>query len=229
MMTAILIALLSVIAYAGWTWTHRRAPRMQETSDDSMASAERHVLVDREVGLGPAARTIESALVTVATAMRSGAMLEAAWQRHAAIPMDSDHLPGTEALIDIARAQEIPDAIADTYARNIRAACQFAATTGAPLADVLDDIRAALGDLELARTERMTAMAGPRMTVRVLLVMPAIGVLFGMALGVDPVAMFLDGSLGTACLVTAVGLCAAGWAWSSRLIHRAEAAGGDTA
>lgn len=233
MTSAILIALLSVIAYAGWSWSYQHKLRAVVTDCSLDSTVERTALEDTRSAPGiavssdSAAHTIESALVAAATAMRSGATMEAAWQDHAAIPTDPDQLPTATALIDVATGQGIPVAIAHTYTRDIRAACQLAASTGAPLAEVLDDIRAALGDMELARTERMTAMAGPRMTARVLLMMPVIGVLSGMGLGVDPIAVFLDGGLGTTCLVAAAGLCAGGWVWSRSLIRTAEAVGGD--
>lgn len=96
-----------------------------------------------------------------------------------------------------------------------------AAATGAPLADVLEDLADAVAaDAEQAG-ELEAALAGPRATARVLTLLPALGVLVGSAMGARPWAVLADGGLGTALGMVGAGLVAAGRAWVAVLLRRA--------
>ncbi len=73
----------------------------------------------------------------------------------------------------------------------------------------------------IAQIEREVdaATAGPRMATRVMLTLPAIGVLLAGALGMNVLTFFVSHALGVACLVSGVALVSIGWWWSRRLVR----------
>ncbi|MER7079089.1 tight adherence protein B [Saccharopolyspora kobensis] len=88
---------------------------------------------------------------------------------------------------------------------------------GVALADLLDAVR--------RDVERRTAfhrgveakLAGPRSTAAVLTGLPVCGLLFGEALGADPLAVLNDGMFGQLLLLVGAALLAAGASWTLRL------------
>ncbi|MFJ2299309.1 hypothetical protein [Oerskovia paurometabola] len=105
------------------------------------------------------------------------------------------------------------------------AASRLAADVGAPLGEVLESIARALAAESEARADREASLAGPAATARVLLWLPLVGVLLGVALGVDPVATALGGGAGSAGLLAGAVLLLVGRRWSGRLVARARAVG----
>ncbi|MEE6273741.1 type II secretion protein F [Georgenia sp. MJ206] len=105
------------------------------------------------------------------------------------------------------------------------AACRLTHELGAPLADVLDRCAHGISEASQAQDARRIALAGPRSTARLLGWLPAVGLLFGAGLGADPVGTLLDGSWGTASLLTGAGLLAAGHRWTRALVVAAERGG----
>jgi tight adherence protein B len=102
------------------------------------------------------------------------------------------------------------------------AAClDVAATSGAPLADVLLRFAAQLEGNMDAAAMRETALAGPKATVRLLTWLPVLGLGLGMLMGVDPLSILLGGPIGWCALLAGAGLMAAGRYWSRALIHAA--------
>ena len=97
-------------------------------------------------------------------------------------------------------------------------ACERA---GAPLAPALEALAAALrADLE-ARRDRETALAAPRSTAAVMTALPAVGLLLGLALGVNPIGVLLGTGPGRLALVLGVALWVAGRRWTARLVAHA--------
>jgi len=103
------------------------------------------------------------------------------------------------------------------------AACwQVAATSGAALAPAVDRVADALHD-EIAFAASVAAsLAAPRATVRLLAVLPVLGLALGGAIGARPVSFLLGSPAGLGCLAVAVGFDAAGVAWARRIAHRAR-------
>lgn len=97
--------------------------------------------------------------------------------------------------------------------RDLARAWQVGIRTGAPMADLLDQVATALrADQAVERT--VTAeLAGPRATGRVMGVLPLCGIGLGYLLGGDPLAFLIAGPLGWLCLVIGVALAAAGMLW----------------
>ncbi len=103
------------------------------------------------------------------------------------------------------------------------AACwSVAAAQGAGLADALDRIVAQDRRAEEVRRQLEAHLAAPRATARMLALLPALGLLLGVAVGGDPLGWLLGTPLGWACLVTGLLLIAAGLAWATRIVARTE-------
>ncbi|WP_435738443.1 hypothetical protein V5D56_07620 [Cellulosimicrobium sp. PMB13] len=169
---------------------------------------------------GPAeAEAVRLVVSQVGALLRAGQPPGAAWERTTGARVDATGTPRTADL-----AVHVGGA---ATARAVVAACRLAGDVGAPLATVLDEVAASIAAEAEARAARDAALAGPRATTRVLLWLPAVGVLLGYVLGADPVATALDGGIGTVGVLLGVLLLAVGRAWSARLVDRARAAGED--
>ncbi|MFS0706447.1 type II secretion system F family protein, partial [Cellulomonas sp. 179-A 9B4 NHS] len=125
-----------------------------------------------------------------------------------------------------ARVRVRPDDAAASRVHAVLAGARTAAELGAPLADVLEQLAAAVAaDAEHAG-EVAAALAGPRATARVLVLLPALGLLVGAALGARPWQVLAAGGPGTAAGVLGAVLVLAGRAWVGALLRSARAAGG---
>ena len=122
------------------------------------------------------------------------------------------------AAISAAR-REAPEAAAEWSV--LAAAWSVAADSGAPLAASLRDLAAALRDEAQLRREVHAALAGPIASARLVMALPLIAVLFGMAFGFDTIAVLFGNPLGVACVVLGCGLLWAGRRWSTALAARA--------
>ncbi|MDJ0355161.1 hypothetical protein QMG52_03350 [Paenarthrobacter sp. PH39-S1] len=102
------------------------------------------------------------------------------------------------------------------------AAClDVAEISGSPLAAVLQRYAVRLESEMDAAASRETSLAGPKATVRLLSWLPLLGLLLGMLMGVDPLAVLFGGPVGWAALSIGVALMAAGRFWSGALIRAA--------
>jgi len=158
-----------------------------------------------------------AALVTdVASRLRAGADPGTAWSAALGRPVDR----AGPMVADLCRtADERPQAAA------VVAADRLAADLGAPLAPLLDAVAEQLAAQAEADGERRAALAGPRATAAVLTGLPVLGVLLGVAVGADPFAVLLDGSVGSAALGVGVVLVVVGRGWTTRLARHAASAG----
>ncbi|WP_416071896.1 type II secretion system F family protein [Streptomyces sp. ID05-04B] len=104
------------------------------------------------------------------------------------------------------------------------AACwRVAVDQGAGLAVGLDRLEAALRAERDQRADLRAQLAGPRATVVMLAGLPALGLLFGAALGADPLHVLLHTGAGLGCLLVGGVLEGAGAWWALRIVRRAEA------
>ena len=106
--------------------------------------------------------------------------------------------------------------------RGLAAAWRVATEAGAPLAPTLQRFAASLRDLGTNERDARTALAGPRATTRMVMVLPVVGILFGLALGFDTVGTLTGSVPGAVCLVLGVGLILLARWWSAVLIRRAR-------
>ena len=103
------------------------------------------------------------------------------------------------------------------------AAAWFAATeAGAPRASSLREFAASLRALADAQREISVALSAPIATARLVMVLPAVGVLFGLVLGFDTLGILFTTVPGLACLVLGCLLLALAFAWNRRLVASAR-------
>lgn len=93
--------------------------------------------------------------------------------------------------------------------------------TGAPLADALASCEEVLRARERGRERVASAAAGPRASMAVLCLLPASGPLVGVAVGVDPAALYFSSPVATGSLALGLVLAAGAWWWSRRILGRA--------
>ncbi|WP_240675594.1 type II secretion protein F [Cellulomonas endophytica] len=105
------------------------------------------------------------------------------------------------------------------------AACRLAHDLGAPVADVLDRVAAAVVLESELEGERRAAVAGPRSSARLLAALPLLGLAVGVLLGADPVAVVVGGGPGAAAVGAGFVLLVLGHRWTAHLVRAAERAG----
>jgi tight adherence protein B len=152
-------------------------------------------------------------LADVTGLLQAGLAPERAWSI-VGVEVDDDGLP----LLDAAAFGG--DA---TTARCARAAAHLARDTGAPLAGALAAIDDALARVAAARDAAEAALAGPRMSARILRWLPAVGV--ALAAFVDPAALatLVTQPAGWALMAVALALTWAGGRWMGRMVAAATA------
>ncbi|MFC3492814.1 type II secretion system F family protein [Glycomyces rhizosphaerae] len=131
----------------------------------------------------------------------------------------ADLAAGTDPARAVAAAEPAWPAEAHVTARRLRAALRIAAELGAPAADLCRRLAEHLreDDQAAARTQAQTASI--RATAALLIALPAAGVALGEALGVEAVAFLFASPAGIGAAVAAMGLQAAGLAWTGALIN----------
>lgn len=173
-------------------------------------------------------------LTEVASRLRAGAPTEVAWTaalRRAGLRAAA----GGGSPSDVAAG--VPGAVTELVERPstdpavrasllvVRAACRLTHHVGAPLAQVLDQCAQSITEAREAHDARRVAMAGPAATARILAVLPLLGLVLGLGLGADPVAVALDGGWGSLSLFLGLLLVAVGRWWSISLVTTAQTAG----
>ncbi len=103
------------------------------------------------------------------------------------------------------------------------AAAWFVATeSGAPLAATLATFADSLRSLAQNHRDVQTALAGPVATARMVMILPVVGVLFGLALGFNTVGVLFGTPIGVGCLVIGIGLMVLARWWNRHLIQSAR-------
>ncbi|MEU4655815.1 type II secretion system F family protein [Streptomyces sp. NPDC023723] len=107
--------------------------------------------------------------------------------------------------------------------RGLAACWRVAVDQGAGLATGLDRLAGALRAERDSRADLRAQLAGARATAAMLAGLPALGLLFGAALGADPLRVLLHSGAGLGCLLAGGALEGLGMWWVSRIVRRAEA------
>ena len=97
----------------------------------------------------------------------------------------------------------------------------LATRTGAPLAQSLRQLANGFRDLGQSARDVQVALAGPASASRIVLLLPAVGLVLGAALGFDTIGVLTGSALGFGCLALGGALMLAGWLWNRRLISKA--------
>ena len=106
--------------------------------------------------------------------------------------------------------------------RGLAAAWHVATEAGAPLAPTLVELAVSLRSLAQNQRDLQTALAAPAATARMVMVLPVIGILFGLALGFDVLGTLFGTPPGLVCLTLGVILMIVARWWNSRLIASAR-------
>ncbi|CAN5401175.1 hypothetical protein BH10ACT6_BH10ACT6_15470 [soil metagenome] len=104
----------------------------------------------------------------------------------------------------------------------LAAAWWVAVESGAPLAPTLHRFAASLRELAQSLRDVEVALAGPLATSRIVLALPAVGLLFGALLGFDAPRILATTPAGWGCLVVGGALIVGGVRWNRRLVRSAS-------
>lgn len=129
-------------------------------------------------------------------------------------PVDG-HSSGKGALRTTAEANE-------TAWRGLAAAWMVAIEAGAPLAPALREFASSLRALAQARRATVTALSGPVATAKLVVVLPVVGILLGIALGFDTVGTLVATPAGLVCLFAGFALLWIARWWNRRLVRAAS-------
>ncbi|MGX5772399.1 type II secretion system F family protein [Microbacterium trichothecenolyticum] len=124
----------------------------------------------------------------------------------------------------IGRGQPLPEAIATAGSgawREVAVASHVALVVGAPLAECLRGLAAALRDAQEAADDVRVALAEPAGTARLMGWLPLVAVGLGAALGFDTFGTLFASPLGLACLAGGAVLILAAQRWTKRLVRAA--------
>lgn len=185
-----------------------------------------------QVGLDGVASVVERLAVLLAAGVAPGS----AWGYLADSPTGTGETPapaarivavvsegGTgdaigEAILAAVGGRESSDEVAW---RGLAAAWMVATEAGAPLAPSLRDLSGSLRALAQTQRDAEVALSGPVATAKLVLVLPLVGVLFGMALGFDTLGTLVATVPGLGCLVLGSTLLLTARAWNRRLLRSA--------
>lgn len=105
--------------------------------------------------------------------------------------------------------------------RGLAAAWLVATESGAPLAPTLAEFASTLRSFAATRRELQVSLAAPAATARLVMILPAIGVVFAVAIGFDVLRTLFTTGPGLVCLALGILLMLTARVWNSRLIRRA--------
>ncbi|WP_099332883.1 hypothetical protein [Actinomyces minihominis] len=158
---------------------------------------------------------LASICVEVAAHLRAGSSVERAWQK------SWEHATGV-ARVEISGGVPAQlEQMQGEAAAVLVAATRFSLLTGAPLVDVLFACGRSLNQLEEGLAAQKVAFTGPRLSARILSLLPVAGLIGGEVLGARPLSWFLSAPLPMACGLVGVVLALAGHLVSKRLIEAA--------
>lgn len=173
----------------------------------------------------PAEVDVSEVVATLSALHRAGLSLTSAFAEVAAL--DGSGLPPRAITEAIATGSTPHDAIA-TLTQNasepwraVGACCAIARVTGTPLGPALAALAEALRDS--SRTERAVAaaLAGPQATMRLVMVLPIVGMLGGALAGQGTLTFLVTTPLGFGLLISGAVMLAMAWGWLRYVSARA--------
>lgn len=175
-------------------------------------------------GLGGVA-TVAAVAQRLAVLLAAGVAPAAAWRFVAETTGDSvagsavGNHDVAEALV--VASGRLPPGVRDAW-RGLAAAWTVATDAGAPLAGALRDYARSLRALADATRDAEVALAGPRATARVVLVLPFVGLGFGALMGFGTLEVLFGSPIGWVLLGVGAGLILGARAWNRRLVASAR-------
>lgn len=122
---------------------------------------------------------------------------------------------------DAAAGASIPSALASQGLTALAALWQVAEIAGAPMSATLSRLAVLMDAQADATRKRDVAFAAPRATMRLVMLLPVIGIAFAFLLGFNPLETLFLSPPGWALLFIGATLMLLGYVWSTRLISRA--------
>lgn len=161
----------------------------------------------------------EVATVTqrLAVLLAAGVAPPSAWE-HVAVDSEAARRVAEGAYIE---EQGAPGLQRDAW-RGLAAAWSVATESGSPLAPALRGYAASLRELGETQRDARVALAGPVATARLVMALPAVGILFGLALGFNTLATLFGTPVGWGCLTVGGGLMLLASRWNARLVRAAR-------
>ncbi|MGK2936969.1 MAG: type II secretion system F family protein [Solirubrobacteraceae bacterium] len=155
----------------------------------------------------------------LAVLLAAGVAPRSAWQHlGAGVPaVEADDIPGS--LLNATR--HLPPLDREAW-RGLATAWIVATEAGAPLAPALRSYAVSLRSLAQAQRDAAVALAGPVATARLVMALPAVGLLFGLAMGFDTLGVLVGTPAGWACLALGATLVLLGARWNRRLVRSAR-------
>jgi tight adherence protein B len=178
----------------------------------------------RRLNAEPEASAASEAVLRIAVLLQAGIAPARTWDHLA----DTGDATALAVRARVGGGMPLPQAIAAAGGswREVSAAWTIATTVGAPLADSLRALAAALRDGQESADEVRVALAEPAGTARLMGWLPLVGVGLGAALGFDTLAVLFTNPLGIACLVAGAALILLARRWTGRLVRGARPAEG---
>lgn len=177
----------------------------------------------------PGIATVAGVVQRLAVLLAAGVPPTPAWRYVAESSASGIPRAVSQAVVD---STGIPDAIVGSAAERpvaeraawsgLAAAWAVATDAGAPLAPCLREFAASLRDLAQVQRDIDVALSGPASTARLVMVLPVVGLLFGVALGFDTVRTLFTTPIGIGCLVVGGGLIVLARVWNRRLVRSAQ-------
>lgn len=106
--------------------------------------------------------------------------------------------------------------------RGLGAAWAVATEAGAPLGPALRSYAASLRELGETQRDARVALAAPVATARMVMALPAVGILFGLALGFNTLGTLVTTPAGWSCLAVGGALLLLAARWNRRLVRSAQ-------
>ena len=106
--------------------------------------------------------------------------------------------------------------------RELAVAWSVATAVGAALAEALRSFALGLRDAAEAQDDVTVALAEPAATARLMLWLPAVGLLMGVSLGFDTLGILFTDPRGIACFVAGMVLVVVARVWTAKLIRKAR-------
>ena len=177
----------------------------------------------RSVSAEPSAADVGATVLRVAVVLQAGLSPVRAWETVA----ESEDAAARRVHDGAAQGDPLAAAIAREGGawQSVAAAWAIATTVGAPLADTLRGIAAALRDAQETTDDVRVTLAEPAGTARLMAWLPLVGLGLGAAMGFDTLTTLFTNPWGIGCLVLGATLIVAAHRWTSSLVKKAQPEG----